>query len=126
MKTIPQSIEPRIPVTDLTASIGFYRQLLDFDSGDTIMANEGFAILRKGKIGIQLVTHSSAHPLSQNTIWIDFIGVTALYENIKDRFIIEWGPEVYPYRRREFAVFDPDRHRIIFSESSNDPVSCEE
>jgi len=124
MKTAPRTIEPRLPVTDLKASIAFYRGLLDFDSDDAVMETDDFAILRKDKIGIQLVTRSLAHPLSQNTIWIDFIGVSDFHDFVKGRFPIEWGPEEYSYGRREFAVLDPDNHRIIFSEVTADPVSC--
>jgi len=90
-----------------------------------MMEIDGFAILRKNDIGIQLVTWSSAHPLSPVTIWIDVIGVTALYESAKDSLSVEWGPEVYSYGRREFCVSDPDRHQIIFSEVTTDPISCE-
>ena len=124
MNTTFQSVYPRLPVADLKASLVFYRKLFNFDPKD-IMENDGFAILHKDKMGIQLVTQSSAHPLSPTTIWIDVIGVTALYESVKDSFSIEWGPEVYSYGRREFCVGDPDKHRIIFSETTSDRVSCE-
>ena len=37
---------------------------------------------------------------------------------------IEWGPEVYWYGRREFAVRDPDGYLLIFSERTSDPPTC--
>ena len=62
------SIEPRLPVTDLKTSLDFYRRLFNIEDEGSVMESDGFAIIRKQNIGIQLVTHSSAHPLSQNTI----------------------------------------------------------
>lgn len=119
-----QSIEPRIPVTDLRASVDFYGRLLAFGPGDTMMEAEGFAILRKDKIGLQLVIASSAHPLSPATLWIDVKEVLALHASVKDTFAIDWGPEVYSYGLREFCVMDPDQNRIIFSEPSADSPTC--
>ena len=37
---------------------------------------------------------------------------------------IEWGPEVYWYGRREFAIRDPSGYLIIFSEATTDPPTC--
>ncbi len=118
------SIEPRLPVTDLKTSLDFYRRLFNIEDEGSVMESDGFAIIRNKKIGIQLVTHSSDHPLSQNTIWINFPGVSNLYDKIKDNFIVEWGPEVYAYGRLEFAVLDPDRNRIIFSEVTPIEINC--
>ena len=90
------------------------------------METDGFAILHKNKIGLQLISQSSAHPASPTTVWIDCVGVTALYDSIKDSCNIDFGPEVYSYGRREFCVVDPDNHRIIFSEPTTDAVTCKE
>ena len=79
MNTTFQSIYPRLPVADLNASLAFYQKLLGLHSED-IMQSEGFAILHKDKIGIQLVTQSPAQPSSPNTVWIDAVGVDALYD----------------------------------------------
>ena len=38
---------------------------------------------------------------------------------------VEWGPEVYAYGRREFAVRDPTGAMLIFSEETDDPATCE-
>ncbi|HEX8371818.1 MAG TPA: VOC family protein [Chthoniobacterales bacterium] len=123
MNTTFQSIYPRLPVADLKASLAFYQKLLDLHSED-IMQSEGFAIIHKDKIGIQLVTQSQAQPSSPNTVWIDVAEVEALYEVVMDSVSVEWGPEVYAYGRREFCVSDPDKHQIIFSEITTDPITC--
>jgi hypothetical protein len=45
---------------------------------------------------------------------------------VKDRVAIEWGPEVYDYGRREFALRDPDGYLVIFSEETDDPPTTAE
>ena len=47
--------------------------------------------------------------------------VRAMHAAIRDRVAIEWGPEVYFYGRREFAVRDPDGYLLIFTEPTDDP-----
>jgi hypothetical protein len=59
-------------------------------------------------------------------VFIEMEDVLGLRESIKDKAAIEWGPEVYSYGRREFAVKDPDNYLLIFSEETGDPpTTCE-
>jgi hypothetical protein len=39
---------------------------------------------------------------------------------------IEWGPEVYSYGRREFAVRDPDGYLVIFTEPTDEAPTTTE
>ena len=43
-------------------------------------------------------------------------GVRELYEELKDRHEVLWGPEIYEYGRREFSIRDPNGYRLVFSE----------
>ena len=52
-------------------------------------------------------------------------GVEELHRRLRDRYEILWGPEVYSYGRREFSVRDPNGYRLVFSEVTDDPVTCE-
>jgi hypothetical protein len=52
--------------------------------------------------------------------------VLGLHAAIKDLVKVEWGPEVYFYGRREFAVRDPDGYLLIFTEPTDDPPTCPE
>ena len=49
-----------------------------------------------------------------------------LHKSLLDRVTIEWGPEVYSYGRREFAIRDPDSYLLIFTEATEDPPTCPE
>lgn len=51
-------------------------------------------------------------------------GVLDLYEAIKAKAKVVWGPEVYSYGMREFAIEDPNGYRIAFCEPTDDPLTC--
>ena len=59
-------------------------------------------------------------------LYIQVTDSHALHDSLKTRLPIEWGPEVYSYRRREFAVRDPDGYLIIFTEPTNEPPTTSE
>ena len=111
-----QSIEPRLPIKIMERSLDFYQKLLLFEL-QTRSNSDTLAILKRGYIGIQLIVSDKYHPLNPFTIWLDGVNVMEEYERLAPHAEIEWGPNVYPYGRREFAIFDPDLHRIIFSEA---------
>jgi catechol 2,3-dioxygenase-like lactoylglutathione lyase family enzyme len=117
-------IQPRLPVTSLQTSYRFFHDVLSFASPGKPSESERFAILHRDGIGLQLVMVSSDHPAGRMTVWIQVADALAEYERIKGRAIIEWGPEVYWYGYREFAVLDPDGHRIIFSSPTDEPPTC--
>lgn len=122
-------IEPRLAVADLARSLGFYRDLLGFAvEGPWPADHPEFAILDRDGVRLQLVDGLGAGGASPGggIVWLDVAGVAALYEVIRPSVPIDWGPEVYTYGRREFAVRDPDGNQVIFSEATDDPPTCEE
>jgi hypothetical protein len=118
-------IQPRLPVTALRVSYQFYHGVLGFDcpNGEP-SESEHFAILQRDSVGLQLVTASPDHPVGRMTIWIQVADTLAEHERIRGRVPVEWGPEVYWYGCREFAVLDPDGHRIIFSSPTDEAPTC--
>ena len=68
-------------------------------------------------------------PLSKpggSDLYIEVRSVQRLHDALKRTVRIEWGPEVYFYGRREFAVLDPDGYLVIFSEETDDTPTCSE
>jgi len=59
-------------------------------------------------------------------LYIEVEGVSELHAELATTLPIEWGPEVYSYGRREFAVRDPNRYLLIFTEVTTDPPSTSE
>ena len=129
MPTI-QAIETRLIVRDVKRSAAFYADVLGFDIG-TLWPDDSpqFAILHRDGLRLQLgKRHGPSAGESEPgcTLWLDVSGVVDLHSAIKEKVSIEWGPEVYFYHRREFAFRDPDRHLVIVSEVTSDPVTCPE
>ena len=123
-------LEPRLHVADVQASIVFYRDVLGFTVTVTFPEESpSFAMLESGEVGIQLggIEATKPHAVPSNcTFYFHVKDALGWHQRLKDRVSIEWGPEVYFYQRREFAFRDPDGHLIIFSEETDDPVTCKE
>jgi catechol 2,3-dioxygenase-like lactoylglutathione lyase family enzyme len=120
-------VSPRLPVADLTEACRFYANSLGFKVGLSWPEHDPwFALLERDKVLVQLVAAEAgqAGPAGSATISIDVDSADALAQEIKHQVAIEWGPEVYWYGRREFAVRDPSGNLLIFSETTDDPVTC--
>jgi catechol 2,3-dioxygenase-like lactoylglutathione lyase family enzyme len=122
-------LEPRLHIADFNRSVAFYRDVLGFTVEATFPENEPtFAILSRDGVGLQIggidAQKSPGHRPSC-TLFFDVTDVLALHGQLKKTVEIEWGPEVYFYHRREFAIRDPDGHLIILSEETDDPVTAE-
>jgi hypothetical protein len=59
---------------------------------------------------------SSGEPHATATQYIYVDGLSALWDDIKDRVTAEWGPEEMPYGLKEFAIKDPDGYLLSFGE----------
>ena len=87
-----------------------------------------FATLERDGAGVGLFVPSAEHPVSAGyaELYIDVTDARLMHAQVKDRVAIEWGPEVYSYGRREFALRDPDGYLVIFSEETTDPPTTTE
>jgi catechol 2,3-dioxygenase-like lactoylglutathione lyase family enzyme len=125
-----KAIEARLDVVNVARSAGFYADMLGFDIG--MLSPEDspqFAILSRDGLRLQLSRREGALATAAPpacALWLDVAGVRDLHSALKEKVSIEWGPEVYFYRRREFAFKDPDGHLVILSELTDDPPTCEE
>ena len=124
------SLEPRLHIADFAKSVAFYRDRLGFEVLSTFPEDTpSFALLSRDGVGLQIggidTAKRPANPPTV-TLYFDVSDARALYETLKDSVTIEWGPEVFFYHRREFALRDPDGHLIIMSEETDDPVTAVE
>jgi catechol 2,3-dioxygenase-like lactoylglutathione lyase family enzyme len=123
-------ISPRVPVADLDGTIEFYTTLLDF-SLEALEPEDApvSCVLDRDEvsIGFYIPDEPEAGPGPGTGMFlIDVEDVEGLHAVLKDRVEIAWGPEVYPYARREFAVYDPEGNLLIFSEPTGDPPTVAE
>jgi catechol 2,3-dioxygenase-like lactoylglutathione lyase family enzyme len=120
-------IAPRLPVADLRKSCDFYTKALGFTVGSSWPKDAPwFALLVRDDVLVQLVAADAGQTgqAGSATISIDVDGAQVLSEELKQQVAIEWGPEVYWYGRREFAVRDPSGNLLIFSEPTDDLPTC--
>ncbi len=124
------TVEPRLHVLDLGTALSFYRDVLGFEPTALFPPQQPtFAMLRRGRACLQLGGPEGRRAVdapSTCTLWIDVTDCTALHQHLRGHVRIEWGPEVYFYGRREFAVRDPDGNLLVFSEETSDPPTCRE
>lgn len=124
------SLEPRLHIADFARSVNFYRDVVGFE----VLAlfppdNPTFALMAKDGVGLQIggpdAAKADGAPATV-TLFFDVADATGVFEQLKSKVKIEWGPEVYFYHRREFAFHDPDGHLIIVSEETDDPITSDE
>lgn len=125
-----RTLEPRLHVADFAASLAFYRDVLGF-TVETVFPPQApsFAILIRDRVALQLGgpggKKDAATPATC-TLYFDVRDVQGEHARLKELVPIAWGPEVFFYQRREFAVRDPDGHLIVLSGPTDDPVTCRE
>src|SRR5262245_10690810 len=125
-----KQVTPRVLVTDLRRTITFYKNSLGFQV-DVLWPEKKpmFCILTRDEVSLgffEADEHRKGGSPGSSELHIEIEDVADLHQSIKDRVTIEWGPEVYFYGRREFAVRDPDGYLVIFSEPTDDPPTSPE
>jgi catechol 2,3-dioxygenase-like lactoylglutathione lyase family enzyme len=123
------SVAPRLPVSDLARTIEFYTQILGFQV-DLFWPETAptFCILMRDRVSLSFFTRDAQRPESKpgaGELYIEIEGVRECHAGLVGKVRIEWGPEVYSYGRREFAIRDPDSYLVIFTEPTDDPATCE-
>ena len=122
-------VMPRLPVTDLQRAITFYTDVLGFTVGSRWPADKPcFALLDRDDVCVQfyVADATKGEAVGHGTLSFELDDVLNLHTNLEGRVNIEWGPEVYWYGRREFAISDPSGYLIIFSEATTDSPTCQD
>ncbi len=106
----------------------FYTKLLGFRVSCAWPAEAPtFLLLDRDDVRLAFdVVEARARPMSADSVgfYLEVDDAFALHRKIRRRVKIEWGPEVYSYGRREFAIRDPEGYLIIFTEKTDDPTTC--
>ena len=116
-------LTPRLPVSSLSRTIAFYRAHLGFDIDVAWPDPEPtFAILRRDGVAIGFFepTEHQPGPIGYAELYIEVADARGLHARLEVAVPIEWGPEVYSYGRREFAIRDPDQYLIIFTQPTDE------
>ena len=117
-------VTPRLPVADLGRTVAFYTRILGFEISVLWPDDRPtFAILDRDAVSLGFFTpdaHRGHVTIGTADLYLGADDVRALHAAIKDEVSVEWGPEVYFYGRREFAVRDPDGYLLIFTEPTDE------
>ena len=122
-------VTPRLPVPDLARTVAFYTDLLGF-AVDVSWPEDGpatFCTLQRDDISLGFFVADEQRPtvvVGTGELYLETTGVRELHAALAGRVAVEWGPEVYFYGRREFAVRDPAGYLVIVTEPTDDPPTC--
>jgi len=120
-----RGITPFLKTKDLARTIEFYVTLLGFVVDSQWPAdNPTDCILDNGQVHLAFGTDPQNRypaPGLSGQLWIDVDNVVALHASLVGKVPIEWGPEVYGYGRREFAIKDCNGYLLTFSAPTSDP-----
>ena len=123
------AITPRLPVADLQRTLDFYQRTLGF-AIDILWPDAAptFAVLTRDGANVSFFLLDEHRPgrIGYAELHIEVTDVRAMHAQLQTHAPIEWGPEVYTYGRREFAVKDPDGYLLIFSEPTDESPTIDE
>lgn len=125
-----QRVTPRVAVSDVGRAVAFYTGKLGF-AVDLLWPQEAptFGIVERESVQVGFFVPDASRDgerLGACELVFDVEDVRGLHASLAGAVPVEWGPEVYFYGRREFAVRDPDGNLLIFSEPTDDPPTCPE
>jgi uncharacterized glyoxalase superfamily protein PhnB len=122
-----ESLSPNIFVTDMNATIAFYK-LLGFDLAMSV-PEEGpdlvWAMMVKGNVSFMFQTFDSLNnefPEISRTdgasllLYIKLKGIRAFFEDIKDKVTVLKGLEKTFYGATEFSILDINNYVLTFAE----------
>ena len=125
-------VMPHLKMRHFAETKSFYTDLLGFKA-TVCWPVESPSLCVVSKDGVRLMFDLCADwddpgsaPTLTGQMVFDVTDVLQLFESLKDKVDVLWGPEVYAYGRREFSIKDPNGYRLVFSETTDDPVTCQE
>ena len=102
-------------VKDMAASLAYYRDVLGFTVTFSWEEPPHYVCLCLGDCAIHL--NAYRQPAAASVVCIFCNGVDALYAELERRGATIAEPiDDRPYGMRDFAVTDPDEHRLIFGQ----------
>jgi catechol 2,3-dioxygenase-like lactoylglutathione lyase family enzyme len=109
-----EDISPVFFVTDVSASLAFYRERLGFDIGWIWGDPPTHANVCRGRISISLTLDPAAAGGAE--AYVGLKGVDAYFAELQNRNVAVGELADRPYGMRDFAVIDPSQNRLVFGE----------
>jgi len=119
-------LAPQLEVADLRRTIVFYVERLGFTlCASWPQADPSWCMLERD--GVQLMFVHGLHagkPRMSGKLAFVTDDVMAVHERVRRHARIVYGPEVYHYGMKEFALEDPDGYMISFGQETDEPPTC--
>jgi uncharacterized glyoxalase superfamily protein PhnB len=113
------ALAPVLHVKDMTAALAYYRDKLGFKVTFSWKEPPRYVCLRLDDVAIHL--NSYVPPEGPSHVAIFCTGVDALHERFVARGVAIAEPLTNEaYGMREFAVIDPDGHRLAFGQGTGE------
>ena len=118
---IGQRLVPALLVRDMSETLAFYRKLGFVLTGcHPNHSAPTWAEVKRDSVVLQFHTEpprgTPPTPVCSGTFYIFPASVAALFEELRGKVELAWGPEVMDYGMNEFAVQDPNGYFIAFTE----------
>lgn len=122
-------LSPMLYTEDIQQTLDFYTKVLGFKL-DSMWPEEKpvWCSLDHGDVHVMFYSDENGKQAAEMTghLYIYTEDIRALHKKISDKVEVLWGPEVYHYGMREFAIKDCNGYTLTFGEPTDDPVTCEE
>ncbi len=120
-------LSPMLQAHSIPETIHFYRDLLDFELEGCWPDDEPtWCALVKGPVRLMFYHGVGEElPILSGVLYIYVDDVTTLHRHLDGRVEIEWGPEVYHYGMREFAIKDCNGYILSFGEPTDAEPTCQ-
>ncbi len=112
------ALVPMLQTSDMLRTRSWYEKVLGF----TCVSAQGdeWCRLERDNIAVMFMRNDHLgppHATATQYIYVD--DVSELWNTIKDRCTVEWGPERMPYGLIEFAVKDPNGYLLSFGQPAH-------
>ncbi len=121
---------PMLKTSDIESTVDFYTRVLGFAVNVLWPEDQpNLCVLDRDDVHLMFSTEADwdapgSPPALTGQLVFDVADVAGLHRSLEGKVNVLWGPEVYPYGRREFSIKDPNGYRLVFSEPTGDPPTC--
>jgi catechol 2,3-dioxygenase-like lactoylglutathione lyase family enzyme len=122
------SATPNLIVSDMAASLAFYRDMLGFQLAQSVPDEPPFVFAWLKRGGVELFLNDAKPVVSEftnlragntSTLFVIVNDVDAFHAQLSGRARIVMGLTDQFYGTREFAILDPDGYLITFAQKMN-------
>ncbi len=110
------SATPVLASLDIARSVDFFCSRLGFTK---LYAEQGsYGVITRGSVGLHFWACNEAHIAENTSCRVQVSGIEALYAQCQAHGIVHPNAPLAdkPWGSREFAIVDPDRNLVTFSE----------